>query len=247
MAAPLLPQAPIDEVVVGVVLDQPIGPNAVEAGFYLAQRLDTFSLHEIHEPILPAPGWIDVPGPVRVWLVSADGTQLVQLQQDRFHANWRRRGESVYPGFSRDGGAMHFAISEFSRLQEFCGRIRGGQTPNAASFELSKIDLLIQGKHWQDVREAAAIVPVLAPALDAMSKPSPNITLQFQERIDDTSVTISITPARMKANPDMSAFRLEFRAQQPAADNMGMQLAAMNTKLNEAFARVVPDYAKRFS
>ena len=29
----------------------------------------------------------------RVWLLSADETRLVQLQQDRFHYNWRRRGE----------------------------------------------------------------------------------------------------------------------------------------------------------
>ena len=31
MVAPLLPSAPIDEVVVGMVLDQPLGPDAVEA------------------------------------------------------------------------------------------------------------------------------------------------------------------------------------------------------------------------
>lgn len=36
----------------------------------------------------------------RVWLLTADEAQLVQLQQNRFHYNWRRRGEtSTYVRF----------------------------------------------------------------------------------------------------------------------------------------------------
>jgi hypothetical protein len=246
MVAPLLPHAPIDEVVVGFVLDQPIGPDAVEAGMYLVERGDVFTQHEIHEAIVPSPGWIDVPGPLRVWLVSADGAWLVQLQHDRFHANWRRRGESPYPGFHRSGGAMHYAISEFTRFQDFCARLRG-KKPNAASVEMSKIDLLVQGRHWQEVRDVAELVPVLAPILTTMATPGPTISVQTQERVDDTTVTISLTPARMKANPSLFAFRLEFRATQPAGEDMASQLVAINATLNEAFARVVPDYQRRFS
>ena len=47
----VLARAPIDEVVVGVTLDRPLGPNAVDAGRYLAERPDAFARHELHEAI----------------------------------------------------------------------------------------------------------------------------------------------------------------------------------------------------
>src|ERR1043165_9367558 len=157
---PLLARAPIDEVVVGFILDQPVGPDAVDSGRYLTTRADRFVRHEIHDPILPAPGLYEMPGPTRVWLISADEAWLVQLQHDRFHANWRRRGDAPYPGFTRSGGAMHFAVEEFERFRAFC-ESKKGIKPNAASIELSKIDVLIMGKHWSDTADAAKLMPVL--------------------------------------------------------------------------------------
>jgi uncharacterized protein (TIGR04255 family) len=37
----------------------------------------------------------------RLWMISADGTELLQLQQDRFVRNWRRYhdGRAVYPEY----------------------------------------------------------------------------------------------------------------------------------------------------
>jgi hypothetical protein len=245
MPAPLLPRAPIDEIVVGFILDQPLGPDPVQAGRYMAERKDVFVAHELHEPIVPQGVWIDTPNP-RVWLINQDETWMVQMQQDRFYANWRRRNDAAYPGFSREGGAMHFALREFRSFQMFCEQTRG-KKPNAVSIELSKIDVLIQNKHWNDVADAAQLVPVLGVAATIMVQPGPNIVVQCQERAGDATVAISLTPARMRQNPQLAAFRLEFKAAQPAAEDLETQLLAINAVLNSAFARVIPEYEKRFS
>ncbi|HTR54971.1 MAG TPA: hypothetical protein VMJ10_30005 [Kofleriaceae bacterium] len=250
MPGPLLPRAPIDEVVFSFVLSTPTGLDATEAGLYLAERTDRFPRHEVHEPIVNVnePGWIEMPPPVRVWLVSADDGWLVQLQRDRFLANWRKRGTAAYPGFTRSGGAMQFALDEFSRFQAFCQRIHGGEKPVAATVDVSKIDLLVQGREWHEVAEALEIAPALKSAARWFSKPpTENIAIHTQEQIGPVTLVTSIAPARLRANPLMAAFRLEFRAVQPAGEDLAAQFTAINAMLNDAFGRVIPDYAARFA
>ncbi len=246
MPGPLLPKAPIDEVVFGFILSTPLGPDAVDAGRYFADRRDRFTKHEIKEPILSEPGWVESPGPVRVWLSSEDESWLVQLQQDRFHANWRRRGEAVYPGFTRAGGAMHFALDEFRRFQDFCERLRG-ERPTVAAIDVSKIDVLVQARHWDDLADALHLVPSLRAISEITTAPTPVMSLGYQESLNGMTVSVSIMPAKTKAPPSVSAFRLEFRAAQPAGDDLEAQFVAMNVVLNEAFVRAVPNHETRFS
>jgi uncharacterized protein (TIGR04255 family) len=242
-----LVHAPIDEVVVGLVLDRPVGPDAVQAGMYLAARSDRFSRHEIHEPIVTEPGLLIGPGPVRVWLLSEDGGWLVQLQEDRFHANWRRRGSATYPGFSRDGGAMHFALNEFEQFRGYCERI-GGVRPNAVSLELSKIDLLIQGKHWKDEADAALLMPVLREVRNNMKSKSANISIQWRDELSDgTTLTVSVLPARLKSETGTFAYRVSFQATAQVTDDLRQRLLHVNSQLNDAFARLIPGADRRFS
>ena len=65
--------------------------------------------------------------------------------------------------------------------------------------------------------------------------------------IDEVTVTISLSAARLKSDPNTLAFRLEFRGTQPCSDDMEAQLMAINKVLNGAFVRFVPDFEKRFS
>ncbi|HZJ67065.1 MAG TPA: hypothetical protein VFD36_26345 [Kofleriaceae bacterium] len=243
---PLMARAPIDEVVVGFILDQAVGPDAVDSGCYLATRADRFVRHEIHEPILSTPGFFEVPGPARVWLISADDAWLVQLQQDRFHANWRRRGNAPYPGFTREGGAMHFAVDEFARFQAFCQATRG-ITPNAVSIELSKIDLLIMGKHWADNADAAKLMPVLDGIFAMQTTRSGAVALRWHEDIGDVNIAVAIGSAQLKAAPGVPAFRVDFRASCPVTGDITEHLVRTNGILNDAFSRLIPDPARRFS
>lgn len=247
--------APIDEVVVGFAFDRAVGPDAVESGVYLAERRDRFVRHEIHEPVFDQAGEITLPlvSPIRTWLVSQDERWLVQLQHDRFHANWRRRPdashasavEDPYPGFTRDGGVMSFALTEFELLRDFCRRQKG-EAPSPRRIEVTKIDLLIQGRHWESVEDAYAMLPAMASAKSAMATPSPEIALQTQENIDGTKLITSIAPARLKADPQKLVFRVEFRAVHSASGQLSEQLSRMNDILNSAFGRLIPDADRRF-
>lgn len=244
-----LARAPIDEVVVGVVLDKSIGPDAVEAGRYLVERAERFTRHEIHEPILSEPGIILGPTPVRVWLVSADDAWIVQLQPERFHANWRRRGDAAYPGFSRAGGAMHFALGELERFRDYCARTREGTRPEPISVELSKIDLLIQGKHWTDAADAALMMPVLSGVQGSMKSPSSNVSLRWWDELSDgTTIAVSVMPARLKADMNVLTYRVEFHATAAITDGLEPCLLRANQQLNEAFERLIPSSEwRRFS
>jgi len=243
---PLLARAPIDEVVVGFILDQAVGPDPVDCGRYLTTRAERFVRHEIHDLILPGPGVFEIPSPARVWLISADEAWLVQLQHDRFHANWRRRADAPYPGFTRSGGAMHFAVEEFERFRAFCERTKGIK-PNAVSVELSKIDVLIMGKHWVDTSDAARLMPVLGGVFAMLTAPPGAIALRWQEEVGDVNVAVDVGSARLKAEPSLPAFRVEFRASAPVTGEISEHLVRANTILNEAFGRLIPDPERRFS
>jgi hypothetical protein len=194
--------------------------------------------------------------PTRTWLVTSDESWLVQLQEDRFYANWRRRGAAEYysgaaeyPGFGRQAGVMDFALNEFSKLQAFCARLHDGEQPSALSVELSKIDLLVQGKHWTDVSDLARILPSVGGVVSAMGKASADVNVRWQEDAAGGTLAVSIVPARLKADPNVAVMRVEFRFAGAVVEDSRAQLMAASTLLNDAFERLVPDpeRTRRFS
>lgn len=241
---PRLPKAPIDEVVVGFVFDRPVGPDAVESGVYLAERRDRFASHEMHDPVFEQANALP-PFPIRTWLVSPDKHWLVQLQHDRFHANWRRLDGANYPGFTADGGVMSFALTEFERLRDFCRRHKG-EAPSPKKVEVSKIDLLVQGVHWRSIDDAYEMLPAMASAGSALAAPGPDVAMRTRESINGMTLSVSIDPARLIADPQKVVFRVDFQVVQSARDELDQQLSSMSDALNAAFRRLIPDAERRF-
>lgn len=112
---PLLPEygkPPVEEVAVSITFDAIDGLTSAQVG-RLWQRYPSFPRTEDHpelelaveEPAIAAPPraprveFTPVPR-VRTWFLSADGTRLIQIQQNRFAYNWRR-GDSnaAYPSY----------------------------------------------------------------------------------------------------------------------------------------------------
>jgi uncharacterized protein (TIGR04255 family) len=106
---------PVSEVVLGVQFSEPVVDLDVLATFVLRTRGELPG-REQHDPLAtveetfaatPAPRRIQlrvVPGFVlpRAWFISADDSQLVQLQADRFVFNWRRmRPHDRYPRYAK--------------------------------------------------------------------------------------------------------------------------------------------------
>ncbi len=58
------------------------------------------------------------PPPQRVWYTAKSGSELIQLQPDRFLFNWQRRGEDdSYPGYATSCPKF---LAQFDNFRDFC-------------------------------------------------------------------------------------------------------------------------------
>lgn len=113
--APDLPdyeKPPIDEVALGVQFDAIEGFTDAHAGVVWGALRERYPRTEVHPPadnpvedlsgppVPSGPSFFFGAGQQpasRTWLISADDTELLQIQSSRVVFNWRRRGEVDYP------------------------------------------------------------------------------------------------------------------------------------------------------
>jgi uncharacterized protein (TIGR04255 family) len=145
---PEFEKPPVNEVVFGM-LTQPIrGFSLAHFGRFWERVSDSYPRCEEAPPLLPLietfgdrPATInveiaEVPIP-RVWLISTAGNEVIQLQRDRFHSNWRRvKPEDVYPRYSVVRETFVRTLSSFHDfLRQF-----GMDLPMPVQYELSYIN-----------------------------------------------------------------------------------------------------------
>jgi len=107
----------------------------------------------------------DVPPPPRTWFVRADGTALLQLQQDRFLHNWRGGGDVAYPRYE---AVRHEFDRRFAQLRDFAGEEDLGEV-EVRQAELNYVNLIPTGAGRQSLGAVNRIVrswtPVDQPGL----------------------------------------------------------------------------------
>jgi len=91
---------PLNEVVLGVVFNAP-DFSSVHFGLYWEEIRERFPAKPVDNPVLGGEMLnFFIPPLRRVWFESGDKKELVQLQSDRFHFNWRRQDTAdSYPRF----------------------------------------------------------------------------------------------------------------------------------------------------
>ena len=98
--------------------------------------------------------------PERIWFVNEPGTEMIQLQVDRFIKNWRKSAdEDIYPryekaikpGFERD----FQRFEDFAREQSL-GPIQVNQC------EVTYVNHIVAGQGWQNWGEAGKIFSFLS-------------------------------------------------------------------------------------
>lgn len=123
-------QSPLSEVVCGVEFIAPEF-STTHFGLYWQAVRERFPSLPLDRPPI---GEIDLlpilPKLRRIWLESADKQQLIQLQSNRFHYNWRRQSiteeyphfEEIYPKFEQEWQFFQEWWSEIgqSPLQSIC-------------------------------------------------------------------------------------------------------------------------------
>lgn len=132
MSLPTFKKPPVIEVACGVQFTSSRPIRTVDLGLFWAyvqadypDTLDQPPLPEIPDP-QPGAQQFEVefgfgpqpPPPLRrVWMISKDKSRLIQLQDNRFHYNWRRVNEGdPYPRFEAISAGF---VKEWSRFEEW--------------------------------------------------------------------------------------------------------------------------------
>ncbi len=121
------------------------------------------------------------PGPLRprIWLINEVGTELVQIQQDRFIRNWRKQDDSdEYPRYTR---LRDLFRDDFS---VFCDLIKSQQwgaiEPNQC--EVTYVNIIPAGDGWDDHGDLHRVLTVFSQRYsdDHLGKPEEaSVSLQF--------------------------------------------------------------------
>jgi uncharacterized protein (TIGR04255 family) len=158
-ALPSYREPPITEVVIGIAFKDAAGFSAAHAGdLWRTEWEPTFPGIEEHPPYLPPIERMDVPleGPsislelgdrpmTRIWFISSDGQEVIQVQRDWFACNWRK----VKPGSEYDRWPKRRAAFE-THVVEFESYIRnrglGKVTPTQC--EVTYVNHIVAGSRW---------------------------------------------------------------------------------------------------
>jgi hypothetical protein len=94
---------------------------------------------------------VETPTLPRLWLLDNEGTEMIQVQNDRFIKNWRKAGEKdqyphyepvIKPAFERD----------FQEFQSFLAEEKLG-TVKVNQCEVTYVNHIVSGEHWLELGE----------------------------------------------------------------------------------------------
>ncbi|MBX9569561.1 MAG: TIGR04255 family protein [Candidatus Obscuribacterales bacterium] len=89
--------------------------------------------------------YTDIPDPPRYWFVSKSGTEMIQIQQDRFIHNWRKvKGNEDYPRYESVKAQFEDNLSSFCQYLD--QQAVGAFEPNLV--ELTYVNAIPKGKPW---------------------------------------------------------------------------------------------------
>jgi uncharacterized protein (TIGR04255 family) len=89
---------------------------------------------------------LDAPPLPRLWLLNASGTELIQVQQDRFIHNWRKvEATDEYPRYQRLRNTFRNELEQFDELLR--RKDIGEFVPNQC--EVTYVNQLVASKEWE--------------------------------------------------------------------------------------------------
>lgn len=167
LLAVLFSKPPVVEVVLGVQFDRASASVADLGGFAALVRdeyPDAIDAPSIPRTLEPPEGGafasgvrIELRGAERVQMYAPARQHFLQLQTDRFHANWQRLNEGdKYPHF--DGVWQKFREG-WTKWKGFCGDAR----PAPVQYEITYINHVYAGDLWNVEKSVSAVCPWLVP------------------------------------------------------------------------------------
>lgn len=183
---------PVVETVLSVQFDSLARVRTAHFGLYWAQIRERFPQTEERGELPPAIELLEAqsvsrvgiqfealeaPPSPRFWFVNSNGTELIQVQRDRFIKNWRKTGdglqypryESVREGFDRD----------FAGFRDFVSRNELGEV-RVNQCEITYINHIISGAGWTKHTDISKVLNIWRQP--ETSFPGPAQDLAFRAR-----------------------------------------------------------------
>lgn len=156
---------PLNEVAIGVQFEPVAKLGAAHFGVYWNQIRERYPDAQSHPPILhlverfneefevqakaSVLEFVGLPTP-RCWFLQKNGQELIQLQPDRFHRNWRQvEGNEEYPRFEV---LFDKFKTEWQSFTEFLDKETMG-SPLIDQCELTYINHILKGDAWNSLSE----------------------------------------------------------------------------------------------
>ena len=188
---------PVAETVLSVQFGRLAEARAAHFGLYWGEIHDRFprteerielpaAIERLPELSRPAVGIqleaLEIPPTPRFWFTNANGTELIQVQRDRFIKNWRKVGdgdqypryEKVKEGFERD----------FSGFRDFVSRYGLGSI-QVNQCEVSYINHIVAGKGWNSHSDADRVFTTWRQPETAFPGRAQDLMLQARFPISD--------------------------------------------------------------
>jgi uncharacterized protein (TIGR04255 family) len=167
---------PVSEVALSVQFEALEQLRTPQIGLLWTEFRQRFPKTEEHAPIdavierfgIPRTGlpevrleMLETPPVPRVWFLNEAGTEVIQVQQDRFIHNWRKVGEGdTYPRYEHVRDAFR---SELEVFQTILAREQLGQiVPNQC--EVTYVNHIVAGNGWERHGQLSRIVTVFQAA-----------------------------------------------------------------------------------
>ncbi|MCY4041028.1 MAG: TIGR04255 family protein [Gammaproteobacteria bacterium] len=187
---------PLTEVLISVQFDPLPGLQVPQIGLFWSKIRDRFPHTEQHAPVdpvnerfgPPAPPQIQValsqlPPMLRTWFLNDDGSELIQIQADRFMHNWRKvEIQDAYPRYE-------YVRSQFVRgISEFCGFLEeeeiGSIRPTQC--EVSYINHIEPNEIWKSHSRIGEVISAWNPSkLEEASPDIESVGIVMQQLIID--------------------------------------------------------------
>lgn len=184
---------PVSEVVLSLQFEKLNSLGSTQIGLLWESFRDRFPKTEEHHPLEPSfekfgvrvlvnqgvrIEHMDTPVVPRVWFLNDGGTQLIQVQQDRFIHNWRKMdGEAEYPRYETIKKTFEEDLSNFTDflIVEKIGEL----IPNQC--EVTYVNHIVAGDEWGNHGELDKLLTVVRSEYSDEFLPTPeNIRLALK-------------------------------------------------------------------
>lgn len=175
---------------------------------------------------------VETPPVPRVWFINQSGTELIQIQQDRFIHNWRKTGAGdEYPRYEhlRDTFVAELKVFQATVERDQCGKL----IPNQC--EITYVNHLLAGEGWTTHEQLGVVISAVQSnvAIDgAIAHEDTRLIFRFVIH-DDAGKPIgrlhaNVEPAfRVGDKLPMFIFTLTARLQ-PAGNDIGDVLSCLD-------------------